>query len=87
MTHFKIITTTSDYPDVLLVRDRDENGEEIVRIVAVGTIDGQSNMFASSKVSFDCWQDAMDFINDFSSDSANKWCERQKISYWDVSAY
>jgi len=36
--NFKIIETSEKLPDVLLFRDRDENGKEIVNILAIGTL-------------------------------------------------
>jgi hypothetical protein len=35
--NYKIVVTESEYPDVLLYRDRDDQGNEIVTIQAVGT--------------------------------------------------
>ena len=41
MLQFRIIETSANYPDVLLHRDRDENGKETVQIKAIGIIEGQ----------------------------------------------
>lgn len=86
MAHFKIIQTGGEHPDVLLFRDIDDDNNNCVKILAVGTIDGESNMFAEETIVVESWETAISFIGDFSVDSANKWCERQKISYWDTSA-
>lgn len=78
---FKIINTESTYPDVLLYRYRKSNGKEIVRILAIGTIEEVENMFACEKVTFSNPDLAKNFISDFTVSSANEFCKRNKIYY------
>jgi len=79
--NFKIIETEHDLPDVLLFRDRYENGEEIVNILAIGVIEDCDDMFAESQVIFDSSDLAKSFIRDFTQKSAINWCVQNKISY------
>ena len=79
MNH-KIITTTDEYPDVLIHRDTDSNGEECVVITAFGTIDGDDDQMLSEVITFQNSEMPQLFIDDFSNASANKWCEQNKIS-------
>lgn len=82
MEHFRIIETSSLFPDVLLHRDRNEDGEELVKITAVGIISEDENMFAIAEVICEDYETAVNFIKDFSQKSAEKWCEKQGVSYW-----
>lgn len=79
MGNFKIIEPDSPHPDVLLHRDRNENGDEIVEIKAIGTIDGVGNMFATEQIIFQSEYTAREFIESYSEESAKSWCRRQKI--------
>lgn len=79
--HYKIVETGSGYPDVLLHRDRDGTGE-FVRILAVGIVSGDENMFAIERVDFENYTTAIRFIKDFSKLSAEQWCTEQGIDYW-----
>lgn len=82
MQHFKVIETGHDLPDVLLHRDRDDNGNEIVKIFACGIIGGEENMFAIEEVSFENAFTASEFIDCFDKRRAENWCKRQEVSYW-----
>jgi hypothetical protein len=82
MTHFKIIETGHEIPDVLLHRDRDEDGNEIVKIFAVGIIDGSENMFAGEEISFENAFTASEYIEAFTKKNAENWCKRQEVVYW-----
>jgi len=79
--NFKIIETSEKLPDVLLFRDRDENGKEIVNILAIGTLEDLPDMFLESKVLFDSGDLAKRYIQDFSKKSAETWCNDNVISY------
>jgi len=79
MANFKIINTSPKYPDILLYRDRDEDGGEIVEIKTIGIIDGEDDMFACETVNFQSSLLACSFINDFSKKSADDWCESENI--------
>lgn len=81
MSHFKIIETEVLLPDVLLHRDRYEDGTEFVEIKAIGIIDGDNEMFAVEKVTFECPRSAIAFIRDFSTTTANEWCKKNSITY------
>lgn len=80
--HFKIIETSTQLPDVLLHRDRDENGQEMVKILAVGKIGEDENMFAIEQIEFENVESAISFIRDYSKTSAEKWCQKQEVAYW-----
>jgi hypothetical protein len=80
--NYKIVVTESEYPDVLLYRDRDDQGNEIVTIQAVGTSgEDQENddYFAIETVEFSDYKTAQSFIRDFSGQSAEEWCVSQNI--------
>jgi hypothetical protein len=81
MANFRILNTGSNLPDVLLYRNRDENGQESVNIMAVGIIEDTENMFAEEKVIFENHISARQFIKDFTIKSAEQWCENQEITY------
>lgn len=80
--HFKIVETSHEFPDVLLHRDRDDNGQEMVKILAVGKIDEDENMFAIENIDFEASDSAMSFIKDYSKTSAEKWCQKHGVYYW-----
>lgn len=82
MKHFRIIETGSDFPDVLLHRDRDEDGKEMVNILAIGIIGNDENMFASEEIVCKDYQTACSFIADFSKKSAEDWCKKHGVEYW-----
>jgi len=82
MLQFRIIETSASYPDVLLHRDRDENGKETVQIKAIGIIEGQEDMFAEESITFNSYHSACRFIEDFTQKSAEDFCKREGISYW-----
>lgn len=79
--HYKIVETGSGSPDVLLHRDRDDEGE-FVRIFAIGIMEGEINMFAIERVDFENYTTAIRFIKDFSKLAAEEWCLKQGIDYW-----
>lgn len=79
--NFKIIETPSLMPDILLYRNRDENGTESVNIVAIGTVDNQDETYAMETIIFENPMSAKRFIIDFSQFSAAQWCEKERISY------
>lgn len=84
MTHFRIIETSAhnDYPDVLLVRDRNVDGIESVRIFACGIVGGEDNMFVQEEVLFDNPITASDFIECYTESKAEAWCKRKNVKYW-----
>jgi len=79
--NFKIIETESQFPDVLLYRDRDSNGTELVNILAIGTLEDSDDSFASETASFDSHESAIDFIRYYTKHSANSFCKRQGIKF------
>lgn len=81
MESFKIIATRSDFPDVLLYRNRHEDGSDSVVLLAVGTMYEDEDIFVTEKVIFEDSISASSFIRDFSENSANEWCAKQDILY------
>ncbi len=79
--NFKIIETAAHKPDVLLYRDRDSDGKETIKILAIGVIDEAENMFAGETITLEDQESAINFIKDYSEFSANKWCDKNKITY------
>lgn len=79
--NFKIIETDCVCPDVLLYRDSDKQGKKMVNILAIGTTENDTEMFAGETVSFENYQSAKNFIRDFSKESTIKWCKENKILY------
>jgi len=79
--NYRIIETGSNYPDLLLHRDRNENGDESVTIFAIGVIAEDEDQFATEEVLFDSSKTAQLFIKDFSKASADQWCANNEISY------
>jgi len=82
MQHFRIIETGSDYPDVLLHRDRNEDGQELVKILAVGKMENKKNMFSVEEIVCKDYHTACCFITDFSKKSAEDWCKKHGVEYW-----
>jgi hypothetical protein len=84
MKNYKIVETSSKFPDVLLYRDRNEHGDESVVIFAIGenTIETNTDYFTSEVVNFDTIETAQSFITHFNSDQASEWCKRQNINYY-----
>ena len=79
--NFKIIETSQNYLDVLLVRDRNENGKEMVNILAIGILEDLPDMFLESQVVFDSADLAKSYIKDFTQKTAEIWCKENKIKY------
>lgn len=79
--NYKIIETNHECPDVLVFRDRDQQGNELVRILAVGIIDNEKDMFAADMVVFPDSETARAYIIDFTVKSAEMWCKKEGISY------
>lgn len=79
--NFKIIETSVLMPDVLLYRDREESGKEEVKIMAIGIVGSDEDMFAIETVQFDTCEMAKRYINDFSQKSAELWCQKENITY------
>lgn len=79
MKHFKILETSSVFPDVLIRRDRNENGDEYVEISAIGVIDDIEDMYAIEKVLFEDNLSAISYIKHFSVEAAEDFCKRNKI--------
>jgi len=79
--NYKIIETGYELPDVLLHRDRNDDGEEIVQIKAIGFYDGADNMFCIEDITFNSECSAQRFIKDFTLESAESWCTDNQIKY------
>jgi len=81
--NYKIVTTNSKRPDVLLYRDRDETGQEMVTIFAIGEnkTEQSDDYFASEIVRFEGIEMARQFIDMFDDKAAIKWCENEGITY------
>lgn len=79
--NYKIIETGDGYPDVLLFRDRDEDGNEIVKIHALGTQGQEYEYVMTDTVHFSEKDSAKSFIRDYSIKSAEIWCETNDMTY------
>jgi hypothetical protein len=79
--NYRIINTYALTPDILLYRNRDEEGIELVVIMAIGIIDKLDDMFASEIIEFENSTSAQCFITDYTKESADKWCRHHKIKY------
>lgn len=77
--NYKIIETAAQYPDLLLYRDRDETGQEMVMILTIGHMENSDDMFAGEKILFETSDSAQSFIRDYSQFTANKFCQTQPI--------
>jgi len=77
---FKTIKTDPKYPDVLVYRDRDCVGDELVMVLAIGIINGEEDQFAVERAKFPNKSLASAFVNDFTTDSANEFCARCGIN-------
>lgn len=77
----RILETEPSYPDVLIHKDIDDNGNEIVNIKAVGFYEGTEGYILSEDIIFDKTETALSFIRDYSLFSANKWCKDNNIKY------
>lgn len=82
MMHYKIVQTSADFPDVLLYRDRDNDGFDIVNIFACGKINDDENVFACETVAFESLFTAISFISCFDQIAAETWCKVNEIFYW-----
>lgn len=79
--NFKIVETSHEYPDVLLRRERDENGIEYVVIEAIGYFEQMEDMFVSEVIEFESSFSCELFIRDYSEKSADKWCQLNGVFY------
>lgn len=72
--NFKIVETASVYPNVLVYRDRNDDGD-IVIIKAFGVVDGVNDYIIEEEIAFGTPHMAIRFISDFSVESENIWCK------------
>jgi len=80
--NFKVITTNSKYPDVLVERDVDiDNGDIIVEIKAFAFSGTENEQIIIERIIFGNLITAFLFINNFDINSANDWCKEQDIVY------
>lgn len=79
--NFKTLNPGPKYPDVLVTRDKDENGFEIVKLIAFGKQDGESDMICSENIKFESMEMAKSFVEDFSEESAARWCKKERLKY------
>mgnify|MGYP000903190903 CR=1 FL=1 len=83
--NFKIIELPAEYPDVLIHRERDDDGCEFVKIRAFGTTEGSDPKTADDDVTETIKIDDVDvarsIIRDFSEQSAIDFCERNDLKY------
>ena len=77
--NFKIIQTSGTYPDVLLTRDREDN--ETVKIIAFGKIREDEDQMVETVIDFPEAEYAKAFINCFSIELAEVFCETHEIKY------
>lgn len=78
---FKILKTSSKYPDVLIYRTRDEDGNEQVFIHSFGTnAEKTQDEMNNEVIEFQSPIVAQNFIKDFSINSAEEWCKEQAIT-------
>lgn len=79
--NYKIIPTTDPAPDVLLHRTSDADGNEIVRIMVIGTVDGVEDSMILEDIIFEDNFTPILFIRDFSKESAKLWCAQNGITF------
>ena len=82
MENFKIIKTGSAYPDVLVYRDIDDEGEQIVCILAYGHQGTEEDESLMKEI---IWMPDIDaaksIISDFSTQSAESFCRKRDFRY------
>lgn len=80
--NFKIIETDSPFPDVLIYRDENDAGESIAVIRVWGWEPNETTeSLISEVIEFENSETTKSFIEDFSSKSAENWCESREIKY------
>lgn len=80
--NFKIIETSNNWPDVLIYRDRSDSGAEQVKITTFGTTDGNdTDMHCEETIEFKTSLSAIQFVKDYSKDSADAWCKSEGITF------
>lgn len=79
--NFKIIQTPAPLPDVLAYRDITKDGEQVVKILAIGTMGDNDDYFVEEIIKFPNGDAARWFIVDFSEAYAKSFCERNGIKY------
>lgn len=78
---YRIIESGVDYPDVLVHRDRDEDGDFVI-IECFGKIDDEENVMAIERVSFEDHKSAKLFIQfGIDEEFVNRWCKNNNIYY------
>lgn len=78
--NFKIIKTGLEYPDVLVTRDRDDDGE-IVKIIAIGTINDDLDQIIETIIEFPQFEFSKAFIENFNTKLAKAFCDQHNIKY------
>lgn len=79
--NYKIVETSATLPDVLVYRNLDDKGENIVVILAIGDEKGASDTFVDETVKFNSISQSKAFIRDFSTKSAEDFCNQNNLSY------
>lgn len=79
--NFKIINTPDGYPDVLIRREPEDEGSDVIVINAWGTIDGEEDLMVEEIIRFETPQTLQDFIEAFTVQMAIRFCDRKSISY------
>lgn len=79
--NFKILDPGAELPDVLVFRDRDKDGKEIVKIHAFGSKEDVEDYILEEVIVFETSGTAQNFIGSYSKKDAKEWCQRNEISY------
>ena len=78
---YKIVKTSSQYPDVLFRRDR-EYDQDMVIVECFGEVENVSNYMAIEHIEFEDYKSAKLFIQYGVDDLfANRWCQNKGIKY------
>ena len=79
--NFKIIETDLDLPDVLVYRDRNDDDEDIVTVLAMGKVNEKKiEMIFSQVIQFDFPEYAKSFVRDYSRQSAIEFCKLHNLT-------
>jgi hypothetical protein len=79
--NFKIVETASQYPDVLVYRERTDDDEETVVVVAFGDNEELEDLQEYAVVEFPNAAMAKNYVKDFTVASAENFCETYNLLY------
>ena len=78
--NYKLIENLHNRPNVLVHRELNEQGFDVVKVTAIGKIDDTNDMFAMEEAVFDTPEMAKSFVRDYSTTSAEGFCDRNGLS-------